>query len=192
MRRVWWYQNKIEPEAMPSLAEMLRKCPSITQLDLVTSSIHLRPRYCCDTVVPGTEVVWWYQAHNHIGPDGAAVVGQMLADCTQLQHLDLEGGGLGQIMEGGAMLLGRAATHPSKGPVVGTLVCLSLREINLRSQKIGDAGIQAVAAALSLCRGLQGLNMACNHIGNNGAGLPSFTQTLQPVLLPAPPFMPMS
>lgn len=109
----------------------------------------------------------------------------MLADCTQLQHLDLEGGGLGQIMEGGAMLLGRVASSLSSYQFAVCCPALTMHrlrrtrlrglwwahwcasrcevaplyrsthslrdvwysvavvpEINLRSQKIGDAGIQ--------------------------------------------------
>mmetsp|Transcript_74369 Transcript_74369/g.112047 ORF Transcript_74369/g.112047 Transcript_74369/m.112047 type:complete len:613 (-) Transcript_74369:175-2013(-) len=132
-------KSRIGSEEMPILAELLKRCPTITHLDL---------------------------SYNNIGPDGAAVVGQVLAECLHLRHVALDVTGL---QENGALLLARAFTHPSKPPEVNTPVSFALQAIHLRSQRMGAAGMQAVAAALSLCKSLQDLNLACNAIENDGA-----------------------
>eukprot|EP00958_Prasinococcus_capsulatus_P024853 scaffold3973_cov198-Prasinococcus_capsulatus_cf.AAC.2 len=159
----------IEHAGLAALAPALRECTALEELDLYLDGIgEAGARALAEALPHGMATTLRVLKLPDDGLGGAGLGGAGLAalapalrECTALEELDLDSNRIG---EAGARALAEALPHG----MATTLRVLKLRNNGLFSTGLGDAGLAALAPALRECTALEELDLDSNRIGEAG------------------------
>ncbi len=147
--------NNIGVEGALAVAKCLQESQSLCELDLSNNNIQdTGTEAICESLKNNTKLQTLRLASNSIGTPGCLAIGKMLEICGKsLVTLDLS---RNKFSDDGTLCLDR-----------GVRCCVSLQQLHLNSNGIGEVGVKALAESLAVATDLRHLDLRYNLFENS-------------------------
>jgi len=169
----------LDDDAMSSLAEVLSKSESMVILDLANNKITAEGlKTVVDAILnnPRTVLSKLDLSKNQIGPESNKILGELLANNTTIEELDLSWNPIGDT-EYDRQVAQQAIERGEKPPRFGAMDDLAkglhrntkVSRLGLSKVQLDDSGAAALSLALPNNSSLRSLDLSVNSIGPVGA-----------------------